>query len=256
MERGENIRIRKLTEHREFVEAVALQKTIWGFDEIDLLPVRLFVVATKIGGQAFGAYDGNKMVAFCLAIPGLKPDGGYYLHSHMLGVLEGYRDLGLGRRLKLAQREDAIARGVSLIEWTFDPLELKNAYFNLERLGAVVRRFVFNQYGTTSSALHGGLPTDRTIAEWYVAGPRVEALLAGAPLPRPEIVARIEVPADIGEIKQRDPARAREIQSGVSEQFDRHLAQGLAAVGLERGGAVSAYLLTPWETYKQHVLPS
>ena len=256
MERGENIQIRKLTEHREFVEAVALQKTIWGFDEIDLLPVRLFVVATKIGGQAFGAYDGNKMVAFCLAIPGLKPDGGFYLHSHMLGVLEGYRDRSLGRRLKLAQREDAIARGVALIEWTFDPLELKNAFFNLERLGAVVRRFVFNQYGTTSSALHGGLPTDRTIAEWYVGGARVKGLLEGSPLARPEIAARIEVPADIGEIKKHDPARAKEIQTAVSEQFDRHLSQGLAAIGLERGDKTSAYLLTPWEHYKQHVLPA
>lgn len=256
MERGENIQIRKLTEHREFVEAVALQKTIWGFDEIDLLPVRLFVVATKIGGQAFGAYDGNRMIAFCLAIPGLKPDGGYYLHSHMLGVLEGYRDLGLGRKLKLAQREDAIARGVSLIEWTFDPLELKNAFFNLERLGAVVRRFVFNQYGTTSSALHGGLPTDRTIAEWYVDGARVKSLLAGAPLPRPEIAARIEVPTDVGRIKKHDPARAKEIQAAVSEQFDRYLSQGLAAAGLERGEKLSAYLLTPWEPLKKHVLPA
>jgi predicted GNAT superfamily acetyltransferase len=256
VERGQDIQIRKLTQHREFVEAVALQKTIWGFDEIDLLPVRLFVVATKIGGQAFGAFDGNKMIAFCLAIPGLKPDGGFYLHSHMLGVLDGYRDLGLGRRLKLAQREDAIARGVDLIEWTFDPLELKNAFFNLERLGAVVRRFVFNQYGTTSSALHGGLPTDRTIGEWYVGGARVNALLAGAPLPRPEIAARIEVPADIGEIKKQDPARAKAIQAAVSGQFDRYLSQGLAAVGFERGDAVSAYLLTPWEPYKQHVLPA
>jgi predicted GNAT superfamily acetyltransferase len=256
VERGENIQIRKLTEHREFVEAVALQKTIWGFDEIDLLPVRLFVVATKIGGQAFGAFDGNKMVAFCLALPGLKADGGYYLHSHMLGVLEDYRDCGLGRRLKLAQREDAIARGVALIEWTFDPLELKNAFFNLERLGAVVRRFVFNQYGTTSSALHGGLPTDRTIAEWYVRGARVTALLNGSPLPRPETVARIEVPADIAAVKTRDPARAREIQAAVSGQFDRYLSQGLAAVGLERGEKISTYLLTPWESYKQHVLPA
>jgi predicted GNAT superfamily acetyltransferase len=255
VERGQSIQIRKLTEHREFVEAVALQKTIWGFAEIDLLPVRLFVVASKIGGQAFGAYDGNKMVAFCLAIPGLKANGASYLHSHMLGVLEGYRDLGLGRRLKLAQRDDAIAQGISLIEWTFDPLELKNAFFNLERLGAVVRRFVFNQYGTTSSALHGGLPTDRAIAEWYVAGPRVNALLAGQPLPRPEIAERIAVPADIGEIKRRDPSRAREIQASVSEQFDRHLAAGLAAIALERGEQTSTYLLTPWESYKKHVLP-
>ena len=81
--------------------------------------------------------------------------------------------------LKLAQRDDALRRGVSLIEWTFDPLEIKNAFFNIERLGAIVRRYVLNQYGTTSSPLHGGLPTDRCIAEWWIASPRVNAIAVG-----------------------------------------------------------------------------
>ncbi|MGH7487194.1 MAG: GNAT family N-acetyltransferase, partial [bacterium] len=161
------IAVRALTEHKEFEEAVGLQKVIWGFEEIELLPVRLFVVAIKVGGQAFGAFDGERMIAFCLAIPGLKPGGRSYLHSHMLGVLPEYRNRGVGRLLKLEQRNDAIARGIELIEWTFDPLELKNAYFNIERLGAIVRRYVPNQYGTTSSHLHGGLPTDRCVAEWW-----------------------------------------------------------------------------------------
>ena len=162
------ITIRALTTHPEFNAAVRLQQEIWGFDEIELLPVRLFVVATKIGGQAFGAYDGERMVGFCLAIPGLKPGGKYYLHSHMLGVRREYRNAGVGRMLKLRQREDALSRGIDLIEWTFDPLEIKNAYFNMERLGAIVRRYVLNQYGTTSSHLHGGLPTDRCTAEWWL----------------------------------------------------------------------------------------
>ncbi len=112
MARGEAISIEPLTQDSQFREAVALQQTIWGFEEIELLPVRLFVVATKVGGQAFGAYDKGKMIAFCLAIPGLKPTGKPYLHSHMLGVLPEYRDRGIGRRLKLTQREDALARGI------------------------------------------------------------------------------------------------------------------------------------------------
>ena len=95
----------------------------------------------------------GRMIAFCLAIPGLKPGGKPYLHSHMLGVLPEYRNAGIGRQLKLRQRDDALARGIDLIEWTFDPLEIKNAYFNVERLGAIVRRYVRNQYGTTSAAL-------------------------------------------------------------------------------------------------------
>src|SRR5580692_12267528 len=147
----------------------------------------MFVVATKIGGQLLGAFDGDRMVAFCVAIPGLKQGGKVYLHSHMLGVLPEYRNAGVGRQLKLRQRDDALARGIDLIEWTFDPLDLKNAWFNIERLGVVVRRYLRNQYGVSSSALHGGLPTDRLVAEWWIAKPREKA----------EVVERIDVPADI-----------------------------------------------------------
>src|SRR5579864_2589621 len=185
------IEVRPLTAHAEFQEAVKLQQQIWGFQEIELLPLRLFVVASKVGGQVFGAFDGQRMIGFCLAIPGLKPGGKSYLHSHMLGVLRDYRDEGVGRRLKLAQREEALTRDIDLIEWTFDPLEIKNAFFNVERLGAIVRRYVFNQYGTTSSPLHGGLPTDRCIAEWWLASPRVKAAIARQPRELAPIQARI-----------------------------------------------------------------
>src|SRR5216683_4905166 len=124
------IEIAALSTQPEFKAAVDLQREIWGFAEIELLPVRLFVVATKIGGQALGAFDGERMIGFCLAIPGLKPGAKGYLHSHMLGVLPEYNNRGVGRMLKLAQREDALQRKIDLIEWTFDPLEIKNAYFN------------------------------------------------------------------------------------------------------------------------------
>jgi predicted GNAT superfamily acetyltransferase len=174
------IRLKHLEELDEFREAVRLQKEIWGFEDIELLPVRLFVVAKKVGGQAIGAYDGGKMIGFLLAIPGLKGGQKTYLHSHMMGVAEKYRNLGIGRMLKLEQRREALARGITLVEWTFDPLELRNAHFNIERLGAVVRRYVLNQYGTTTSHLHGGLPTDRCVAEWHLKSARVEGILSGA----------------------------------------------------------------------------
>src|SRR5579864_4517157 len=115
------IAVRPLTKEAEFHSAVELQKKIWGFDDIELLPARLFIVATKVGGQAFGAFDGNRMIGFCLAIPGLKAGGISYLHSHMLGVVSEYRDRGVGRLLKLKQRDDALARAIDLVEWTFDP---------------------------------------------------------------------------------------------------------------------------------------
>jgi predicted GNAT superfamily acetyltransferase len=236
--------IRQLTQNHEFSEAVKLQKAIWGFDDIDLLPVRLFITASKIGGHSFGAYDGDRMVGFCVAIPGIKQGAKSYLHSHMLGVMKEYRDAGLGRKLKMAQRDDAIKQGIDLIEWTFDPLEIKNAFFNIERLGAIVRRFVLNQYGTTSSPLNAGLPTDRCTAEWWLQSDRVE----GRETKRPEVVARISITNDIYKIKASDFARAREIQVRVADQFLEHFAKNLAVTGFERSAENGTYLLSPWES--------
>lgn len=241
------IEVRALKAVPEFTDAVRLQKEIWGFSEIELLPVRLFVVASKIGGQVFGAYDGSRMIGFCVAIPGLKPGRVNYLHSHMLGVLPEYNNRGVGRMLKLEQRNEAMGRGIPLIEWTFDPLELKNAYFNIERLGAVVRRFVLNQYGTTTSPLHGGMPTDRCVAEWWISTLRVEAFVLGQRPERKDIAARIGVPVEVVRLRREDPKKVREIQQSVSEQFVRHFEEGMAVVGFERSETHGTYLLGQWQ---------
>lgn len=242
------IEIRQLETTQEFADAVGLQRSIWGFEDVELLPMRLFVVAARIGGQVLGAFQGRAMVAFCLCIPGLKRAGGPYLHSHMLGVLPPFRNTGLGRRLKLAQREYALRSGIDLIEWTFDPLEIKNAYLNLEKLGAIVRRYVRNQYGTTTSRLHGGLPTDRLVAEWWIRTPRAEACAGGEPFQRLAVVAKVSVPSNIGEIRQRDPRQARKIQDSVGDQFEQHFRAGLAVIGFEKTDAAGTYLIGAWES--------
>jgi predicted GNAT superfamily acetyltransferase len=226
------IEVREIAALSEFASAVHLQRTIWGWDDLDILPVRFFVVAKNIGGHILGAFDRDFMFGFCLAIPGLKPDGTVYLHSHMLGVLPEYRDSQAGYLMKMAQRDAALSRGIRLVEWTFDPLELKNAYFNLEKLGAVVRRYAPNQYGMTTSPLHGGLPTDRCVAEWHLDRERIPVT----------VEARIEVPADIQTIKRTDPPHARAIQQQIGERFLELLAGGLAAVGFERSEKAGAYL--------------
>jgi predicted GNAT superfamily acetyltransferase len=241
------IEIRQLCQFEEFQEAVRLQQTIWGFADAEMLPLRSFVVCGKIGGQLFGAYDGDEMVAFCIAVPGIKPGPRPYLHSHMLGVLPAYQNTGIGRRVKLRQREEALHRGIELIEWTFDPLELKNAFFNIERLGAVARRYSENQYGVTASPLHGGLPTDRCIAEWWIDSPRVRAVLSGeAVARRGEEAERIVFPSDIARIRSQDPGRAREIQKANGEKFQRAFERGLAVTGFERSETEGTYLLEPW----------
>jgi predicted GNAT superfamily acetyltransferase len=241
-----SVEIRELSKLTEFAEVVRLQRDIWGFDDVELLPQRLFVVASKIGGQVLGAFDSAKMVAFCLCIPGLKADGKQYLHSHMLGVLPAYRNTGLGRRLKLDQRKYAIAAGVDLIEWTFDPFELKNAFFNIERLGAVVKRYVHNQYGMTTSRLHGGLPTDRLVPEWWVRSQRVEELLSKGAFSRTSVEHRISVRSDIAQFRSEQPAEAREIQRKLADTFETCFREELAVIGFERSENAGTYLLGKW----------
>ena len=240
------IEIRQLFHLDEFQDVLRLQKVIWGFDDVELLPLRFLVVVSKVGGHVFGAYDDKDMVAFCFAIPGIKPGNMPYLHSHMLGVLSAYRDLGIGRKLKLRQREDALARGIKLIEWTFDPLEVKNAFFNIERLGAIVRRYNPNQYGLTASPLHGGLPTDRCYAEWWLDSPRVKAVLSGGKVEASPKV-RIAYPSDIARIRTEDNQRARQIQQENAEKFQTAFADGLAVTRFERSFAEGTYLLEPWK---------
>ncbi len=240
------IEIRACAEVEEFERMVELQKTIWGFADIDLVPLRMFVVASKIGGQVFGAFDAAEMVGFVMAVPGYR-HGKSYLHSHMAAVLPAYQNRGVGRALKLKQREEALGRGIGLVEWTFDPLELKNARFNLERLGAIARRYVRNQYGRTSSPLHGGLPTDRLVAEWWLRTPRVENVIGGGSVPRAAKAERIRIPANIGELKKSDPKAAAQAQEEAGAAFEKWFAQGYAATGFELDEEVGTYLLEPFE---------
>jgi predicted GNAT superfamily acetyltransferase len=243
------VEIRQLFQLEEFGAIFEMQKVIWSYQDSDLIPMRFLAVVARVGGHVFGAYDGPRMVGFCFAIPGIKPDGRPYLHSHMLGVLPEYRDRQIGRRLKLRQRDDALARGIGLIEWTFDPLELKNAFLNIARLGAIVRVYKENQYGATTSPLHGGLPTDRCIAEWWIDSPRVQAILSGTGDPEGTSACpteRIAYPADIADLRVSDNARAREIQQTNARLFLDAFSRGLAVTGFARTPSVGAYLLEPW----------
>jgi predicted GNAT superfamily acetyltransferase len=168
----------------------------------------------------------------------------------MLAVRKDQRNSGLGRRLKLLQREDALARGIELIEWTFDPLEIKNAYLNIEKLGAITRRYNINQYGITSSPLQGGLPSDRLIAEWWLKSKRVETLLSTGKNPPAKIEMKIEVPAQIYEWKATPETRAQaqQLQERNRDQFLRAFGEGLTVLGYERDAAGNGkFLLGRWD---------
>jgi predicted GNAT superfamily acetyltransferase len=246
---SESVIIRNCESLEDMRACLALQKEVWNFTDIELVPLRMFVVAQKIGGQVIGAFDGEEMISFALALPGAR-NGHLYLHSHMLAVRSSYRNAGLGRRMKLFQRQDALKRGFELIEWTFDPLEIKNAYLNIEKLGALARRYNVNQYGITSSPLQGGLPTDRLIAEWWLKSRRVESVVGSGRDPAVDVVAAITVPAQVYQWKAAAESRiqAKEVQDRNREEFLNAFSRGLAVLGFEcDGDGNGKFLLGRWD---------
>ena len=255
MSAAPQVEIRPCRTLDEFEACVLLEKQVWGSPDIEVVPSALFAVTPKTGGQVLGAFESGRMIGFVLAVagcheggPGQKPVA--YLHSHMTAVLPEHQDSGIGRRLKLFQREEALSRGIDLIEWTFDPLEIRNAHFNLMRLGAIVRRFIPNLYGITASPLHSNMPTDRLVAEWWLDSPRVCAIVAGQSprIATGRAVERIEIPADIAEIKKSNPAEAIRIQSHLRDSFQDCLARRYAVTGIEHHGSVDRYILEPYST--------
>lgn len=235
--RDEDVTIRACHAIEEFEQMVELEGKVWGFGERDVVPSQMYVLAAKIGGQVLGSFVGDEMVGFVLAYPGIR-ESGPYLHSHMAAVLPELRNSGIGRELKLAQREDALARGIKLIEWTFDPLQTRNAYFNICRLGAIARRYLPNAYGFTTSPLHAGLPTDRLVAEWHLASERVVGILSGK---RPEPCQshqRVRI-----EIDEASPDSVVEVQSKVRERFEALFAAGYTVTWFEREPGGGSYVM-------------
>jgi predicted GNAT superfamily acetyltransferase len=248
-EDSSRLTIRKCTSLEEMQACFALHREVWSYSDSDLVPVRLFVVAAKIGGQVIGAFDRDELAGFALALPAIR-NGHSYLHSQMLAVRPQYRNARLGRRLKLFQREEALSRGIELMEWTFDPLEIKNAYLNVEILGAVVRRYSVNQYGESSSPLQGGLPTDRLIAEWWLNSRRVQSVLKSGRRPAFECKMQIYVPAEIYQWKAAAATRsnALAVQDANREQFIEAFAGKLSVLGYERNERGDGrFLLGPWD---------
>ncbi len=242
--------VRCCHELEEFHACVALQREIWGEEPLEVAPATTFVVAAHTGGQVIGAFARETLVGFLLAVAGVR-DGQPYLHSHMAGVQEAYRDQGVGRKLKLFQREEALQRGIGLIEWTFDPLEIRNAHFNLNRLGAICRKYLPNLYGVTSSPLHRGIRTDRLLAEWHLDDPRVVAATrrtSGELESATEAAAgvRIAVPQRIPYGAGGERSGVGELQDRLCDEFSKRFAEGFVAIAVATGPD-PAYILVKSE---------
>ena len=276
-----DIVIRPLHSLDEFRRCVQITREVWGDSELETEPYITFVVADHTGGQVLGAYDGDILVGFTKAFIGLHGRTPY-LHSHMLAVLPSHRDRRVGRQLKLAQREDALRRDIRLIEWTFDPLETKNAHFNINRLGAISRHYISNFYGITTSPLHRGLPTDRLLVEWHLDSKRVIAAINDlAPEPR-ECPAHVHIdspseepfwtpgqsssksspaiphsalssPAQVAEgaAAEEHPSVAQllEVQSKLRASLTEWFAKGYAIMGVRFTRAGVDYCLSPYSDF-------
>ncbi len=247
------LEIRQCTTLEEYAACVELQREVWGFSELDTLPLRAFVTARHSGGMTYGGFDATGcLIGFAHAMAAFDGRLRPYYYSHMLAVRPSWRDGGVGHRLKLEQRGRALRLGVPLITWTYDPLQSRNAYLNLVKLGGVVRRYKVNYYGNQStSALHRGLDTDRLLVEWWVGADRVERAVRGqgavaGEAGRVETVEKVEIPREIEEIKGRDLTEALRWQRQVRERFLACFERGLYCTGLESSPTGSSwYLFSP-----------
>ena len=199
------LRFRDLHTSDEFRQVMDLEQQVWGFTDLnDMVTLPVFTITVKRGAILIGAYDEtDRMVGFVYSIVGMKTGHKVLQWSHMLGVLPEYRNSGLGRALKLTQRERALARGYDLIEWTYDPLQALNAHLNFTKLGVVAEEYHRNVYGESTSVLHKGTPTDRLVAQWWIREPHVDRRVGpGSPLP-----VRADGLADAAPVNKTHPAR-------------------------------------------------
>jgi predicted GNAT superfamily acetyltransferase len=251
---SDGIVVRKCTTLAEFEACVALQREVWGEEDLEIEPVTGFIVASETGGQVLGAFDGARLVGYTLGLIGYR-NGVIFLHSHHTGVHHDYRDRGVGRKLKLLQRDEALSRDIRFVQWTFDPLELRNAHFNLNRLGAIAREYKPNLYGITSSPLHRGLATDRLLAEWHLDSKRVVAAinnLVTSPAAEESSysqAARVELPAELEQLKQSDTSAVKKIQDRIRSEFMDCFNRRYAAIGTQTTPTGTAYLLVPWSDF-------
>jgi predicted GNAT superfamily acetyltransferase len=272
-----DIQIRDLTSIDEFRQVIELEKAIWGYtDQGDLVTVPVFIFTVHRGATLVGAFaPGGRMVGFAYAVVGMKA-GRPMQWSHMAGVLPEFRG-GLGLRLKLAQRDRALAQGYDLIEWTFDPLQAMNAHFNFAKLGGVVEEYAPDFYGASTSVLHHGTPTDRIVLSWKITTPhvvrRIEHAAAALRVKSHDVVEAptanvtvmegewrktkkidltikqrrlwIEIPTGFTEMLQRAPERALAWRMDVRQMFEDYLAKGYRAVDfvLQREAGFGRYLL-------------
>ncbi|MGH2436591.1 MAG: GNAT family N-acetyltransferase [bacterium] len=237
--------VRPITALAELRRIEELQREVWGMPDRDVVPGHQLLAASGAGGVVLGAFDpSDDLVGFCYGFIGLR-DGRPLFYSHMAAVVEAHRGKDIAFRLKRAQRDEAVARGLDWMVWTYDPLQAANAHLNMHKLGARASRYYVNYYGEMDDALNRGIPSDRLEVDWWLRDPRVATLMRGEQPAAPPggDVARIAIPSNLGAIRRADLARLQHWRHRTRESFLEWFGRGYEAVDFVN----SAYVLRPRE---------
>lgn len=242
------IKLRECVTVEELSECVQLQRDVFRLPEVEISPVRHFIVTKNAGGFTIGAFVDEILIGFVLSVPAfLRGENAFY--SHMTAVKQEFQSYGIGAKLKWAQRAKALGEGVKFIKWTFQPVQARNAFFNLEKLGAIIRHYEPNFYGTDYSTAHRadgklGLDSDRLFAEWQLETAKVIALANGENfIETDQIVQKIEVTNDWNELVKNDLQQAIDEQNRIKIEFKKAFDNGLIVKGFERSITQPNYLL-------------
>lgn len=245
---NDEIKIREVLIFEEFAECVRLQREVFALPDLEISPVRHLIVTKSAGGFTLGAFSDDELVGFVLSVPAFEKNERFF-YSHMTAVSNRFQSRGIGAKLKWAQRERALQENVKFIKWTFQPVQARNAFFNLERLGAIVKTHVPNFYGTDYSTSHSengkiGLDSDRLFAEWHLESEKVKMLAKGEKFVESgEIIGTISIPNDWNNLVKQSPEKAIAEQSRVKEEFQKAFAENLICKGFERNEENPKYLL-------------
>jgi predicted GNAT superfamily acetyltransferase len=244
------IEVRDCATIEEFDRCVELQREAFALPELEITPRRHQIVTRRAGGWTLGAFAGDELVGFVHHMVGVRGTNEIIGYSHMMAVARAYQNRGVGARLKWAQRQRALDEGRTFIKWTWDPMQARNAHFNLNRLGVTVQAYGVNFYGTgyvtMPDAAQDGVPldSDRLFADWQLDSRRVNLLAEGRRADADSApVLTIAIPPDWAALVREDAPAARREQLRVRAQFQEAFAQGLVCAGFQRDEAQPRYLL-------------
>jgi predicted GNAT superfamily acetyltransferase len=246
--KNSEIKIRRCESLDELDACVKLQKEVFALPDLEVSPRRHLVVTISAGGFVLGAFAAERLVGFVLSVPGFLRNENFF-YSHMTAVAEDFQSLGVGAKLKWAQREQSLKENVKFIKWTFQPFQARNAFFNLEKLGAIIKSYAPNFYGTDYSTSHEqsgkiGLDSDRLFAEWHLENEKVTALSKGKEfVEKADVAATIEISNEWNDLVKLNPRKAVAEQSRVKDEFKKAFAQNLICKGFHRDDEKPKYLL-------------